>query len=134
MGLFPLPCAAPLWAYWNPWASYNDHFYRVPSHKRTDQGQQPAPLSLDQQELSIEECEPAEEEETPPLYKSSSSPDEAVVPPPPSYPDDFKVFQDLMKCVAGTLQILLEEIQELPTLPVVHPSYMSSGQDCNVHQ
>lgn len=43
---------------------------------------------------------------------SSSSPDEALMPPPPSTADDFRQFQDLVKRVADSLQIPLEEVRE----------------------
>lgn len=86
-----------------------DQFYMVLFHNRTLQEEQQTSLSLAQQEHHTEKHEPAEVEETPPSHKSSSSPDEAVMPLPPCKPDDFKVFHDLMKCLADTLQIPLEK-------------------------
>lgn len=62
---------------------------------------------------------PEEEEEewdlsVPPVSTGvpSSSPDEAFIPALPSLPDDYKQFQELLRRVADTLQISLEEIQE----------------------
>lgn len=64
-------------------------------------------------EETHEEWEPSNKGVTP-SAKSSSSPEKAMIPPLslPSYADDFRVFQDLMKWLAESLQIPLEKVQE----------------------
>lgn len=43
---------------------------------------------------------------------SASYSDDAVIPDSPPCPGDLKAFQDLLKSIAGPLQIPLEEVQE----------------------
>lgn len=78
--------------------------------------------ALEEQELQIQGSFP------PSAKSSSSSLSEAVIPPLTSYADDFRAFQDLMKCLAESLQMLLEECPGVLTFPGRHFKYHPWGQ------
>ncbi|KAH1178233.1 hypothetical protein KIL84_011935, partial [Mauremys mutica] len=94
---------------WNPWAFYHRQFAKKSSNhwkeqRRSYSPQPPLPPPMPEEETFEGQEAKAD--------KASPLPDKAVRPSQPFMLDDFRQFQELIQCIADTLQVPLEKVQE----------------------